>query len=561
MVFQFQRSERVNLDEPLENQSLFGVSPIIEEWQRKLDTVFSQLINKETKFGVEDVDAAIKKHINSVLFVAPPNVVILEPGEAPSKNEHVHRAVDMFMEDFGYTENGMLNLVCDEAIYRRMKDYKNDDQTANCILGQWHTNKAMCSALIAAFSGYGLFGLAAQLGVKFLDKLEQIADYRATFRVLELIWIAVGVAIHLYAEEKDIFIKDILTIDNDLLKVWYNFYQWAGYLKLHKLGIRMANFDLQMYSLMAFAPLFPITRKYRYAESTARFLSDLQNKPQFLQDLRTIPSINLTREGHYFAFDEALETFGVKFVKQNMTGRATNVENLKQNIESVQAEYERLDLLISEFAEDRITNKSSRSVKDRKEALWDLIFKLKLRFCEQHSETCTLFTETTQLTGDGYKRMFTCYQLGIETMVNNLTTGGKKWRSKSELLPMKVKNIKKRGREVETRVEEMCNSSVQVPESHNIEETDDEGIQSIPLFETESEAQTPSRIRRKKHKPTDDEEQILKQLELYKDSTVLPKEFIDQLAMDLLKYTDHWTPLRIRFRWYNQYKRSKVCVK
>ena len=83
----------------------------------------------------------------------------------------------------------------------------------------------MCSALIAAFSGYGLFGLATQLGVRFLDRLVQITNYRAAFQVLKLIWIAVGAAIHIYAEENEISVNDIPNEDNKLLKVWYNFYR------------------------------------------------------------------------------------------------------------------------------------------------------------------------------------------------------------------------------------------------------------------------------------------------------------------------------------------------
>ncbi|CAG8682122.1 14643_t:CDS:1, partial [Dentiscutata heterogama] len=48
--------------------------------------------------------------------------------------------------------------------------------------------------------------------------------------------------------------------------------------------------------LMAFAPLFSTTRKNRYTESVARFLSDLQNNLQLLQDLQFVPSINLIWE-------------------------------------------------------------------------------------------------------------------------------------------------------------------------------------------------------------------------------------------------------------------------
>ncbi|RIB25902.1 hypothetical protein C2G38_2030652 [Gigaspora rosea] len=181
-------------------------------------------------FNIEHINKAIKANIDSTLFVDPPNVLILKPGKAPSKDEHVHKAVDMFLEDFGYTE--------------------------------------------------------------------------------------------------------------------------AGYMKLHKLGIHIGNFDLQLHSLMAFAPLFHITRKYRYAESVAQFITELRNEPQLLQNLRTVPSINLTQEGHYFAFDEALETFGIKFLKENMTGCATNLENLELNIKAAQTEHDQLNLLISEFTND-----------------------------------------------------------------------------------------------------------------------------------------------------------------------------------------------------------------
>jgi len=63
------------------------------------------------------------------------------------------------------------------------------------MLGQWHTSKEMCQTLITIFSEYGIFQLAARLGVLFLDKLEKVTDYAATCRVLELIWVAVGCAL------------------------------------------------------------------------------------------------------------------------------------------------------------------------------------------------------------------------------------------------------------------------------------------------------------------------------------------------------------------------------
>ncbi|CAG8575303.1 3962_t:CDS:2, partial [Dentiscutata heterogama] len=41
--------------------------------------------------------------------------------------------------------------------------------------------------------------------------------------------------------------------------------------------------------------------------------------PQFLQALQKVLSVNLTQEENCLALDKALETLGVKFLKENMT--------------------------------------------------------------------------------------------------------------------------------------------------------------------------------------------------------------------------------------------------
>jgi len=111
MVFQFQCPELANVNnDSMEDYPLFGISPIMKQWQMKVDLVFEQLINQKPIFSNEHIDEAIKKNIDSTMFVDPPNVVILKPGKAPSKNEHVHNAVDMFLEDFSYTEDGILRV-------------------------------------------------------------------------------------------------------------------------------------------------------------------------------------------------------------------------------------------------------------------------------------------------------------------------------------------------------------------------------------------------------------------------------------------------------------------
>lgn len=103
-------------------------------------------------------------------------------------------------------------------------------------------------------------------------------------------------------------VHSLINKDFRVFVKWFNYYRWGCYWKAHKIGIRRGNFDLQIACLAVFVPLFPITGKFRYAESLAIFLGKLHQDPGFRKRLQRVPSINLTREGHYLGYDEALET-------------------------------------------------------------------------------------------------------------------------------------------------------------------------------------------------------------------------------------------------------------
>jgi hypothetical protein len=253
--------------------------------------------------------------------IPPPNVVILEPGENPNCNKNVHDACDMYFNDVGIANTNYLDIICDEAIFRRVIPYYEERKNnIRLFLGQWHTSKDMCSTLIALFSGYGIFNLAANLGVCFLDKLERVVDYQATCRVLELIWIAVGITIVQYLNNKNQTMKDIKDSNNNILKVWYHYFCWAGYWLGHKMGVRKGNYDMQFKNLSAFAPLFIAAGKSNYARSSTYFLSLINSNSLLQKLLQYVCSVNLTQPGHFFGFDEALERFGVQFIKQNING-------------------------------------------------------------------------------------------------------------------------------------------------------------------------------------------------------------------------------------------------
>ncbi|RIA87430.1 hypothetical protein C1645_827802 [Glomus cerebriforme] len=143
------------------------------------------------------VHEKILNHVKYGCKVDSPNVVILESGGVPSS---------------------------DEDNWPQLRP----------ILGQWHTSKDMCSVLIVLFSSYDIFNLANFLGVKFLEKLESVVDYRSTVRVLELIWTSVALAI-------------------------------------------LGNYDLQKNALAAFGGLFASAAKTRYASSVCHFIASTGN--------------------------------------------------------------------------------------------------------------------------------------------------------------------------------------------------------------------------------------------------------------------------------------------
>ena len=117
----------------------------------------------------------------------------------------------------------------------------------------------------------------------------------------------------------------------------------------------------------------------------------------------------------------------------------------KRNIKAIQAEHERLNLVISEFAGDRSVSRGARAVKDRRDAVWALVEKLKLAFTSEEPEKHALFKHATQLTPEGYRCIFNCYESGISRLnvivdqdIAGTDTSPKSGRGAREIQPMKA---------------------------------------------------------------------------------------------------------------------------
>jgi hypothetical protein len=422
MLFQFELPTGILLQDlgknpPEMSPNLFGTSSFVEELEKMYHNIFQQLLEISEDFDADEVSREIKKLSVPGCHINPPNVVILKPGPEPNKDRNVFEACDQYWNDVGLDITGHLDIFADQSIFQRLIKYHDKYDAVRVLLGQWHTSKDMCAALIAAFSAYGIFDMAALLGVRFLDKLDDVVDYVATCRVLELLWVAVGIAIHKYLKISKKRIDHILKGKNDALKVWYLYFRWAGYWRGHKIGIRTGDFQMQIKNLSAFAPLFPVTGKANYARSVTFFLSYLHDEPSLRELLYHVASVNLTREGRYFAFDEALERFGVKFIKNNIGGDLINPENLRRQIQGAQAEKERLNKMIAEFTDDPVIYKrGERAIQSRKDALWSLATKLTEAFLLPDSKKSPLFENAKEMTTGGVQKLLACYKKGIKRL-------------------------------------------------------------------------------------------------------------------------------------------------
>ncbi|RHZ76865.1 hypothetical protein Glove_188g89 [Diversispora epigaea] len=321
--------QRIILDE---NTCLFGMNSttqqILHTFQEVLEKLLDIKINNDGQLIYnKDIDAEIiKKTILPELEYGcqgpSSNIVILEPGGNPNSDNSILEAAQIYIEDFDLNEQEYLDIVGDQAVFQRLMKVKNQWPYLHPLLGQWHTSKDFCSVLIVLFSSYGLLNLA----------------------------------------------------------LWYQYYLWAGIWKAHRIGIRIGNHNLQRDALAVAAPLFPSAGKSNYATSIVQYLSLLTEFPDLNEKLQQVgayklPNLfdnNLKNENPKyicFSFDEALETFGVKFIKQNITGNTIDKNNFKMNIKAAQTERERIDLFLSEFLEDISISQSSRAIDTRKESL------------------------------------------------------------------------------------------------------------------------------------------------------------------------------------------------
>ncbi|PKK57698.1 hypothetical protein RhiirC2_797577, partial [Rhizophagus irregularis] len=377
----------------------------------------------------------------------------------------------------------------DEAIFRRLIKCKEKWPHIRPLLGQWHTSKDFCSVLIVLFSSYGLLSLASRLGVRFLDKFESAVDFRSTARVLDLIWVAVGVAINIYITEKGILFSEI-----------------------------MNN------SLSAAGSLYASAAKSNYTTAITHFLTTIAAHPQLEEKLRYCGAFKIPYDTESdpenvryvcFGFDETLETFGVRFIKGNISGNIIDEKNLKIQIKHLRV----------------------------KESLWKLVNDLVVIFGMDDLLSHQLFQNypPTEIHQEGLDRLILCYSNGLERIK------GIYWQE-----VLKIESRVTKGRRavgvVRTKVKDYNNQKKLkhqyiTDSSQSSQKNTDENLNEQHL----SDAAKPQ-SKQKKHRTTDEETNILSVLKVYKDK--LPDDAIASVCNQL---SEVWTKKKVR-DWWNYHK-------
>ncbi|PKY33084.1 hypothetical protein RhiirB3_451730 [Rhizophagus irregularis] len=526
MVFQSTLPIIVNeTPEPIKelnaDSHLFRMTQGMYIMQSKIDCVFEKLldfqksineINYNKNLDVDIIEKEILTQCEFGCLILPPNVVILTPAGSPNDDEKIFHATQMYKEEFSLNDNEYLDICADEAIFRRLIKSRTRWEKIRPILGQWHTSKEMLGVLLTIFLSYGIFHFAAAIGVCFLDKLQAVVDYRSTRRVLELIWIAVGIAIHIYAKKKNINVENISNEPNEniCVKVWYFYYKYFTMWKSHLIGIRIGNYELQHDSLTAFAPLFPAAGKNNYTTSVAHFL-----------------------KGHYSGFDEALEMYGVGYVKKNIIGNVINQENLNLQIRATQEEKERIDALLNEFLDPYNYNRKDRKVDNRIDPLYKLVENLIEIFEISNYTEHELFKNNSpsQLTQEGLEKLNNAYNEGLKRI--------KEVYCQEVIKTERINTKRRRHLEVvKTDIRSINKSIVSLQK------------RKVPKGNNESTASDPA-PKRKRIVTTNEDKEILKPL-LLKETMPTEEEF----SNILVNLPSTWDIQRVKRYYLNNKKKT-----
>ncbi|GBC09286.1 hypothetical protein RclHR1_08740006 [Rhizophagus clarus] len=130
----------------------------IEDFEADFKEIEGELIYK-TNFDAETIKRVLLTKLEPGCLGPSPNVVILEAGANLNSDEEILHVSEMYKEDFAMNNHSFLDIIADEAIFRRLIKCREKWPNIRPHLGQWHTSKDFCSVLIIWYLYYKWAGI------------------------------------------------------------------------------------------------------------------------------------------------------------------------------------------------------------------------------------------------------------------------------------------------------------------------------------------------------------------------------------------------------------------
>ncbi|CAG8571765.1 4997_t:CDS:1 [Dentiscutata heterogama] len=216
-----------------------------------------------------------------------------------------------------------------------------------------------------------------------------------------------------------------------------------------------------------------------------------------------------------------------------------DIEELKLQISSVQAERERLELLLSQYMGDAVIAKEDRCVQSRKERLWKLANDLFNAFSLPDPKTHELFINTQELTREGFSNIFECYEKGIARLGAILRQDVYKTEAR----------VTKGRRKRNVRVHKLAILPSQMSQRQNNRTENNESQQQ--------DHENNNCIRRQRRITTNNEKEVLESILNY---DAFPEDIAIETLHKLHDFSSEWDMQRIRTYWKNNRhnKRRKI---
>ncbi|GET57135.1 hypothetical protein GLOIN_2v1469926 [Rhizophagus irregularis DAOM 181602=DAOM 197198] len=342
----------------------------------KINEIFISLLafqyneRQELEYNKIDLTAINSEILRQTEFgcnLPPLNVVILEPSGSLNDDNEILRAMEIYRRDFSLEENDFLDICADEAIFRRLIKCRNKSENIRPILVSFgHSGGLPCS----------------EEWENSKDSIEWASEERKTKKLR--------------------FDRVQLASETKIRKYEFVRLGFGGLLKNEK-ELRFIN----VFELKSTVSHFP---DRIVSASLSRMIGSI-NRTWTLFFF-----FSYTREGHYPAFDEALETHGVAYIKQNITGNSCNQENLELQIKATQEERNRIDTLLNEFLGTYSYQHKDRNTNNRIEPLWKLVHDLLEAFEMDNSINHDLFKKNSppQLNQEGLIKINQAYMDGLK---------------------------------------------------------------------------------------------------------------------------------------------------